>query len=115
MAYTSHEEYFASLAPESRERLASIQASVESLFPQASRCISYDIPAFRDKRVFFFFAAFKQHIRIYPPIRRDAALMQELAPYRGKNGNLSFPLSEPLPLELIGRVALALHGEFAHR
>jgi uncharacterized protein YdhG (YjbR/CyaY superfamily) len=114
MAFSSHQEYFATVAPEVQPLLVSIQAKVESLLPEASRCISYNMPAFRGKRVFFYFAAFKRHIGIYPPTR-DAALVQELAPYRGEKGNLSFPLYQPLPLDLIGRVAVALHREYEHR
>lgn len=108
----SHEAYFENAAPEARPRLASIQAKIESLIPSATRCISYKMPAFRGKRVFFYFAAFKKHIGVYPPVMGDAALIAELAPYRGEKGNLSFPLNEPLPLDLIGRVALALHREY---
>ncbi len=108
---TSHEDYFRSVPPEPRRRLRAIQATVEALLPEASRCISYRMPAYRSRRVFFFFAAFKEHIGIYPPVRKDAALIRELAPYRGPKGNLSFPLAEPLPLELIGRVAQALYDE----
>jgi uncharacterized protein YdhG (YjbR/CyaY superfamily) len=115
MAFSSHEEYFESVAPELRPLLSSIQAKVESLLPEASRCISYNMPAFRGKRVFFYFAAFKKHIGIYPPVTQDAALVQELAPYRGEKGNLSFQLSQPLPIDLIGRVAVALHREYEHK
>jgi uncharacterized protein YdhG (YjbR/CyaY superfamily) len=114
MAFASHEEYFKSVAPEVRPLLVSIQSRVTSLVPQASRCISYSLPAFKDKRVFFYFAAFKKHIGVYPPVTKDAALIQELAPYRGEKGNLSFPLNQPLPIDLIGRVALALHREHKH-
>lgn len=114
MAFSSHDEYFASVSPEVMPLLASIQAKVESLLPEASRCISYNMPAFRARRVFFYFAAFKKHIGVYPPITQDAALIQQLAPYRGEKGNLSFPLHQPLPLDLIGRVAAALHREYGH-
>jgi uncharacterized protein YdhG (YjbR/CyaY superfamily) len=114
MAFSSHEEYFATVAPEVQPLLASIQAKVESLLPEASRCISYNMPAYSGKRAFFYFAAFKKHIGIYPPCR-DAALHQELAPYRGEKGNLSFALNRPLPLDLIGRVAAALHREYEHK
>jgi uncharacterized protein YdhG (YjbR/CyaY superfamily) len=93
----------------------SIQAKVESLLPDASRCISYNMPAFKAKRIFFYFAAFKEHIGIYPPVTQDARLVKELAPYRGQKGNLSFPLNQPLPLELIGRAAVALHREYEHK
>lgn len=112
MTFPSHEAYFASVAPEARPLLTSIQAKVESLIPTATRCISYNMPGFRDERVFFYFAGFKKHIGVYPPVKGDTALIAELAPYRGEKGNLSFPLSEPLPLDLIGRVALALHREY---
>src|SRR4051812_48453356 len=111
MAFASHDEYFAAVVPAARRRLKAIQRKVESLLPDASRCVSYRMPAFRGERVFFYFAAFKNHIAIYPPVRKDARLIKALAPYRGDKGNLSFPLSEPLPLALIGRVAKALYLE----
>ncbi len=115
MTFESHEAYFDSVSAEARPRLVSIQAKVESLLPDASRCIIYRMPAFRDGRVFFYFAAFKKHVGIYPPVTRDVALITELAPYRGPKGNLSFPLDQPLPIDLIGRVAVALHDEYTRR
>ena len=115
MALCTHEEYFEKAIPEVRPLLIAIQTKVESVLPQALRCISYSMPAYRDKRVFFFFAAFKNHIGIYPPVNANSKLIKELAPYRGVKGNLSFPLDQPLPLALIGRVAVALHKEYAQR
>jgi uncharacterized protein YdhG (YjbR/CyaY superfamily) len=112
MAFASHDEYLASVSPEARRLLKSIRAEVEALLPNASRCISYNMPALRHERPFFYFAAFKNHIGIYPPVK-DAVLVRELAPYRGDKGNLSFPLDETLPLKLIGRVAVALSQECA--
>jgi uncharacterized protein YdhG (YjbR/CyaY superfamily) len=111
MLFASHEEYFESVSPDVRPLLAAIQAKVETLLPDASRCIGYNMPAFRKKRVFFYFAAFRKHIGIYPPVTQDTALVKELSPYRGEKGNLSFPLNQPLPIDLIGRVAVALHQE----
>ena len=111
MTFASHDAYIASVAPEVRPLLLSIQETVEALLPKAARCISYNMPAFRDERVFFYFAAFRKHIGIFPPVHRHASLIVELAPFRGPKGNLSFPLNRPLPLDLIGRVAVALHVE----
>ena len=114
MTGTAHDAYFATVPKEVQPRLVAIQAQVEWLIPGASRCIGYKMPAFRGKKkIFFYFAAFRKHIGIYPPVCRDAALIAELAPYRGAKGNLSFPLGQPLPVELIGRVAVALHREIA--
>jgi len=113
MTCKSHDEYFATVPMDVQPRLAAIQAKVESLIPGASRYIGYNMPSFRDKRIFLYFAAFKKHIGIYPPVSRDAALVREPEPFRGGKGNLSFPLNQPLPVELIGRVAVALHREYA--
>lgn len=115
MTFSSHEEYFESVLPEVRPLLVSIQTKVETLLPDASRCISYNMPAFRRQRVFFYFAAFKKHIGIYPPVTEDVTLVKELEPYRGVKGKLSFPLSEPLPIDLIGRVAVALKREYGQK
>jgi uncharacterized protein YdhG (YjbR/CyaY superfamily) len=113
MAYESHEAYFEALPDDVKARLQTIQARVMSLIPDAKKCISYSMPAFRDQRVFLYFAAFKKHIGIYPPVAQNSALNQELEQFRGPKGNLSFPLSQPLPMELIERVILALHKEYA--
>jgi uncharacterized protein YdhG (YjbR/CyaY superfamily) len=112
MPFESHEAYFSTIAPDVRERLERIQAEVERRVPNVQRCISYQMPAFRQGRVFFYFAAFKKHIGVYPPVK-DAALVAETASYRGPKGNLSFPLNEELPIDLIGRVAEALAAEYA--
>ncbi len=76
--------------------------------PEAVETISYQMPAFRLKRIFFYFAAFKKHIGVYPPVSGDDDLMQALLPYRNDKGNLKFPLDQPMPYDLIGRVAEAL-------
>ena len=115
MAIDTHEAYFATVPDDARARLQAIQARVESLIPSAVRCISYSMPAYRDGKVFFFFAAFKKHVGIYPPVSKDRTLVKELERYRGPKGNLSFPHDEPLPLELIGRVAVALYREHASK
>nr|MBL8412665.1 hypothetical protein [Dechloromonas sp.] len=104
MPFSSHDAYFATVAVDVRRRLEAIQATVESLLREATRCIGYGMPAFRRKRIFFYFAAFRKHIGIYPPVSQDAELIAKLAPFRGPKGNLSFLLDRPLPLDLIGRV-----------
>jgi uncharacterized protein YdhG (YjbR/CyaY superfamily) len=112
MPFPSHDEYFERASEIAVPLLISIQKTVENLLPEASRCVSYNMPAFKAKRTFFYFAAFKKHIGVYPPVTQDVALIEELAPFRNEKGNLSFPLDQPLPIELIGRVAVALSREY---
>jgi len=107
----THEEYFAARPAEVRELLEWIQKTTESAVPGATRCVSYRMPAFRLRKIFLYFASFKDHIGIFPPLRADAALIRELEPFRGPKGNLSFPLSRPLPKSLVKRVVIALAAE----
>ena len=51
-----------------------------------------------------YFAAFKKHIGLYPPVRGDDSLMQAVKPYAGPKGNLQFPLKKPIPYALIRRI-----------
>lgn len=106
------DEYLDSVPPQTRAVLEEIRRRVRELVPAAEETISYGMPAFKVRKTFFYFAAFKKHIGVYPPVH-DAALAEELAPYRGPKGNLSFPLDEPIPHELIGRVAVALARAYA--
>jgi uncharacterized protein YdhG (YjbR/CyaY superfamily) len=108
----THDTLIAVAPAEVQMRLRAIQSAVEHAVPQAERCVGYRMPAFRSGRIFFYFAAFKRHIGIYPPLTDDAALVAETAPFRGPKGNLSFAHAQPLPLELIGRVARALAQQY---
>lgn len=108
-----HESIFRSESTEARQRLEAIQTIVEQRVPSAERCVSYGMPAFRRGKVFFYFASFKKHVGIYPPVIAPKALIDELGPYRGPKGNLIFPHSEPLPIKLVGRVAEALAKQYA--
>jgi uncharacterized protein YdhG (YjbR/CyaY superfamily) len=111
--FESHEHYIRSALPRVRSALTRIQAIVESKVPGATRCISYNLPAFKKRRTFFYFAAFKKHIGVYPPVTDDKALMEALKPYSNEKGNLAFPLDQPIPYELIGRVAYALSQQYS--
>ena len=111
--FSSHEEYIAAAAPDVQKILRAVQAVVEANLPDAQRCIGYGMPAYRHGKIFFYFAAFKHHLGVYPPLRADAALVRELAPYRNEKGNLAFQYKEPIPYALIARVAVALHDQYA--
>jgi uncharacterized protein YdhG (YjbR/CyaY superfamily) len=62
--------------------LQSIQSEVERHLPQALRVVSYGMPAYRLKKVFFYFAAFKNHIGIYPPVTDNDDLIAETTAFR---------------------------------
>ncbi len=112
MPFATHTEYLDTLGVEQRSRLEQVIAEVVRLIPSAIPCISYNLPAFRQDKVFIYVAAFKKHMGIYPPITNDPKLIRQTERMRGPKGNLSFPHSEALPMDLIGRIAVALHKQY---
>jgi uncharacterized protein YdhG (YjbR/CyaY superfamily) len=98
---TTIDEYIAGFEPDLRSILQAIRATVGKAAPNAREVISYSMPALKQNGVLVYFAAFKNHIGFYPPIRGDARLEKTAARYAGEKGNLRFPLDEPMPLKLI--------------
>lgn len=99
----SIDDYIAAAPEEVRPVLESIRATVRKAAPQATERISYRMPAFFLDGAIVYFAAFKKHIGLYPPVH-DESLKPLLARYAGPKGNLQFPLSQPMPHALITRV-----------
>ena len=96
--------YIANAPAEVREVLQEIRSIVRREAPDAQEIISYRMPAFRLHGILVYFAAFKNHIGLYPPVAGDARLLKALAPYAGEKGNLRFPLERPIPYDLIERI-----------
>jgi uncharacterized protein YdhG (YjbR/CyaY superfamily) len=103
-APTNIDEYIAMFSPEVRIILEKMRATIGQAAPEAQETISYKIPAFRQDGMLVYFAAFKKHIGLYPPVQGDAKLQKSIARYAGPRGNLQFPLNEPMPYDLIERI-----------
>jgi len=100
----SIDEYIAAHPPEIQAILTKIRSTVSAAAPDAQETISYRMPAFTQNGILVYFAAFKKHIGLYPPIAGDANLEKAIAPYAGEKGNLRFPLDQPIPYDLIERI-----------
>ena len=50
------------------------------------------------------FAGYKNHIGLYPAPRESEEFRAELSAYEGGKGTVRFPLSEPIPFDLIRRI-----------
>lgn len=106
------DDYISSVSSEAKPILETIRKLIQANVPNARETISYQLPAFKLSRTFIYFAAFKKHIGIYPPVKKDKNLISKLLPFRNEKGNLKFLLNQPIPYELIGRVAVALAQEY---
>lgn len=112
----SIDEYIAQCSPEVRPILEKIRAIIRRAAPKAKERISYRMPAFSLEGDFVYFAAFKQHIGVFPPVPRgDAQLLKDASVYAGPKGNLRFPLNQRIPYGLISRIVKAQVRENLHR
>ncbi len=96
--------YIAAFAPDVQAVLERISRTARAAAPAAEELISYRVPALRQGGILIYFAAFKSHIGVFPPVSGDPDLEKELTPWAGPKGNLRFPLDRPVPFGLIERI-----------
>jgi len=93
--------YIAQFEPPVQDILRRVRDAVHTGAPHAVDVISYRMPALRQHGILVYYAAFKGHIGLYPPITGDAALEEAARPYANEKGNLRFPYAQPIPYALI--------------
>lgn len=99
------EDYLSSLPQNARDLLLIVRDLIQKTAPVAKEVISYNIPAFKLNGLnLIYFAAWKEHISIYPIPRGDAAFQKSISTYQGGKGTIQFPISKRLPLALIKKV-----------
>lgn len=115
--FESVADYLAAQPPEGRRALERIRAAVLNAVPQAQETISYNMPTvILHGKTLLHFAVWKDFCSVYPANSRLLeALGNELKRFLTEKSTLRFPLSEPLPLELIERVATFRAEEISSR
>jgi uncharacterized protein YdhG (YjbR/CyaY superfamily) len=105
--FKSVDEYIASQPEAVRGILGRVRSTIRKAVPAAEEMISYKIPAYKlHNRPALYFAGWKQHYSLYPASGRlVAAFRDELATYQVSKGTIRFPLSQPVPVKLIGSIA----------
>jgi uncharacterized protein YdhG (YjbR/CyaY superfamily) len=102
--FNTVEQYLSALPGNSKDILQELRDAIQSAAPQAEEVISYNIPAFRLGGMLVWYAAFKNHVGLYPRASGIAAFKKELSAYVGAKGSVQFPIDEPLPLGLIRKI-----------
>ncbi|MGA9626482.1 MAG: DUF1801 domain-containing protein [Bryobacteraceae bacterium] len=116
-SFKSVDEYIASQPEAVQSILRRVRSTIREALPGAGEAISYMIPTYKlHGGAVLYFAAWKQHYSIYPASERVVAAFQdELASYEVNKGTIRFPLSQPVPVKLIGRIAKFRAKEVAGR
>lgn len=103
-AYTTIDEYIALYPAEVQMILNEVRAVIKAAAPEAQETIKYRMPTFTLKGNLIHFAAFKNHIGVYPTPSGTEKFKKELSPYEGSKGAIRFPLGKPIPYDLISQI-----------
>ncbi|MBL9166710.1 MAG: DUF1801 domain-containing protein [Verrucomicrobiales bacterium] len=100
------DQYILGFPPDIQTLLNKVRAAIHKAVPQAEETISYRIPAFRfAEGTIVYFAAFKQHIGLYPTSSGMRQFEKELSSYETSKGAVRFPFDRPIPYTLVRRIA----------
>ncbi len=115
--FKSVDDYIASQPEAVQVILERVRSAIRKAVPQAEEMISYQIPTYKmHGGVVLYFAGWKQHYSLYPAtVHVVAAFKKDLARYQVNKGTIRFPLSQPVPVQLIGRIAKFRAKEAAGR
>ena len=94
-------------------QLNAIRDTIRAAIPDAVEKISYRMPTYWKGRNIIHFAAFKNHIGLYPGGEAPVVFADRLKDYKTSKGTIQFPLDKELPLNLIAEIAVWCYGKYA--
>src|SRR5581483_2626757 len=98
------DDYFAAVPAPARNMLEKMRSVIRSAVPKdATEVISYRMPAFRQKKIVVWYAAFSGHCSLFPTAAGIEKFKDELKGYKISKGTIQFELEKPLPVALIKR------------
>ena len=98
------DEYIAGYPRDVQKLLQQVRRTIKKAAPGAVEAIKYQIPTFTLNGNLISFAAYKNHIGIYPAPRGVPEFAAELSDYAGEKSTLRLPLDQPIPVDLISRI-----------
>lgn len=104
LAINAIDGYIAEQPEEVQPLLQKIRETIHAAAPEAEERISWRMPTFWQGRNIIHFAAFKNHIGLYPGDKGVAAFAEQLTHYKTSKGAIQLPLSKPLDYELIAAI-----------
>ena len=111
-SYKTIDEYIETFPEEIQSILKEIRRVIHEAVPEATEKISYQMPTFYLGGNLVHYAAFQKHIGFYPTPSGTTQFSKELSSYKGGKGSVQFPLDQPIPYDLIRRIALFRKEEF---
>jgi uncharacterized protein YdhG (YjbR/CyaY superfamily) len=98
-------DYINTFAEPLKSRLLELRSLILSIQPDAVESFAYGMPAYKYKgKPLAYFAGYPNHIGFYATPNSHSEFKSDLKGYKQGKGSVQFPNSEPLPLDLIGRM-----------
>lgn len=98
------QDYFNRYTPDIQFRLEQIRFSVLQQIPDVKEQISYGVPAFKKCNRSVLYAAFKNHIGLYPSPEVIELFQEDVSEYKTSKGTIQFPHMKDLPVDLILKI-----------
>lgn len=94
--------YLENATPSQRNVLQHIREVIHELIPETEEAIAYAMPTFRYKgKNIVHFAAFKNHMSLFPTPEPIDALKERLKEFKTSKGTIQFSESNPIPDDLL--------------
>lgn len=102
--FTTIDEYIAQFPGDMQLTLQRVRQTIRNAAPLAQEKISWQMPTFWQKENLVHFAVHKNHIGFYPGADGISAFADKLSAYKTSKGAVQFPLSKPIPYDLIDEI-----------
>ena len=109
------DQYIATFPDEIQKQLEIITDTIKKAAPYAKELISYNMPAYKQHGVLVYFAAYQKHIGFYPTSSGINLFSERFSEYKWSKGAVQFPISKPIPLDLVSEITKFRLEDDRHR
>lgn len=102
--YKNIDEYINTFPKDIQEKLMTIRKLIQNAAPTATEKISYGMPTFYLNGNLVHFAAFKDHLSLFPAPSGVSKFKEKLSKYQTSKGTIQFKYTEEIPLDLIREI-----------
>lgn len=99
-------EYILNQPEKAQPLLREINEVIRAAIPETREKISWRMPTYWKKRNLIQFAAFKNHVGLYPGPEAVEKFADRLTRYQTQKGTIRLPYDQPLDRELVAEIAV---------
>ena len=100
------DEYILNQPEKAQPLLKEINETIQAAIPDTMEKISWSMPTYWKKRNLIQFAAFKNHVGLYPGPEAVEKFADRLTGYQTQKGTIRLPYDQPLDRELVAEIAV---------